>query len=63
MYILYSFESVFISHVLSLEKKGLECSLSERTQTYDLKGRQILLCTQEFNSESTQTSHALKQSG
>jgi hypothetical protein len=25
MYILYLFEAVFISHVLSLQKKGLEC--------------------------------------
>ncbi len=26
MYILYLFEAVYISHVLSLGKKGLECS-------------------------------------
>jgi hypothetical protein len=27
MYILYLFEAVYISHDLTLEKKGLECSL------------------------------------
>jgi hypothetical protein len=28
MLILHSFEAVYISHVLSLEKKGLECTLA-----------------------------------
>ncbi len=34
MYIFYLIEAVYISHVLGLEKKGLECSLESIAQSY-----------------------------
>jgi len=32
MYILQLFEAVYVSHVKSLEKKGLECVLKDKTK-------------------------------
>jgi hypothetical protein len=52
VYIFYLFEAVYISHVLSLEKKGLECSTGGTCVHMNVFTYVLYLCqeTSFFNS-------------